>query len=91
MSKQYPSHKHKLDALKRIEGQVRGIQAMVDEGRYCVDIITQISAVRAALQKVQKAILETHLKSCVMTALEKNNKAEQVKKIEEVMELIKKI
>ncbi|MGE0269423.1 MAG: metal-sensitive transcriptional regulator [Candidatus Omnitrophota bacterium] len=91
MTKEFPSHKQKLDALKRVEGQVRGIQAMIKEGRYCVDIITQISAVRAALLRIQKAILETHMKSCVMTTFDKNNKAEQIKKIDEIMDLIKKI
>jgi DNA-binding FrmR family transcriptional regulator len=55
--------------LKRIEGQIRGIQKMIEEDRYCIDIITQISAARAALKQVEAILLEGHLKGCVSNAL----------------------
>ncbi|HEY3810484.1 MAG TPA: metal-sensitive transcriptional regulator [Acidimicrobiales bacterium] len=56
--------------LRRIEGQVRGLQAMVDEDRYCIDIITQISAVNRALQEVALGLLDQHLGHCVRQAVE---------------------
>ena len=67
--KKYPSHKKTLDALKRIEGQVRGIQRMVEEKRYCVDILTQLSAVGNAVASVQDNILNRHLDTCVVCAV----------------------
>jgi len=54
--------------LARIEGQVRGIQRMVDEDRYCIDILTQISAIQAALDKVALGLLDDHARSCVLGA-----------------------
>jgi CsoR family transcriptional regulator, copper-sensing transcriptional repressor len=56
--------------LRRIEGQVRGIQGMVDEDRYCIDVLTQISAVQAALDKVALGLLDDHARHCVMGAAE---------------------
>ena len=56
--------------LRRIEGQVRGLQGMVDEGRYCIDVLTQISAVTRALQQVALGMLEAHLSHCVREAIE---------------------
>jgi DNA-binding FrmR family transcriptional regulator len=55
-----------LKRLKRIEGQVRGIEGMVDEDRYCIDVLTQISAVQAALDKVALGLLDEHARHCVM-------------------------
>lgn len=55
--------------LKRIEGQVRGVQKMVEEDRYCVDILTQISAINAAMKKVSLQLLEDHTKHCVADAI----------------------
>jgi DNA-binding FrmR family transcriptional regulator len=74
--------------LMRIEGQVRGISKMVDEDRYCIDIVTQISAVRAALRRVEEEILRDHVSHCVDHAISTGNKAEQRKKIEELMAVI---
>jgi CsoR family transcriptional regulator, copper-sensing transcriptional repressor len=66
----YLQHKDPLLArLRRIEGQVRGLQKMIDEEKYCVDVLTQVSSVIAALQKVGLMILEDHIKGCVRTAL----------------------
>ena len=66
--KENPSHKKTLDALKRIEGQVRGIARMVEDRRYCVDILTQLSAISHAVGSVQNNILEKHLDTCVTRA-----------------------
>jgi CsoR family transcriptional regulator, copper-sensing transcriptional repressor len=67
--------------LKRIEGQVRGIQGMVDEDRYCIDVLTQISAVQAALDKVALGLLDDHARHCVMGAGEDD----QAEKTHELM------
>ncbi len=74
--------------LSRIEGQVRGLSKMVDEDRYCIDIVTQIGAVRAALRRVEEEILKDHVGHCVEHAIASGNKAEQRKKIVELMEVI---
>jgi DNA-binding FrmR family transcriptional regulator len=63
--------------LTRIEGQVRGLSRMVEEDRYCIDIVTQISAVRAALRRVEEEILRDHVGHCVEHAIASGNKAEQ--------------
>src|SRR4029453_13479099 len=74
--------------LSRIEGQVRGIARMVDEDRYCIDIVTQVAAVRAALRRVEEEILGDHVAHCVEHAIASGNKADQRKKIEELMEVV---
>ncbi len=74
--------------LSRIEGQVRGLSKMVDEDRYCIDIVTQIGAVRAALRRVEEEILKDHVGHCVEHAIASGNRAEQRKKIAELMEVI---
>ncbi|SFM19396.1 metal-sensitive transcriptional regulator [Pelosinus propionicus] len=72
--------------LKKIAGQINGIDKMLDDGRYCVDVVQQILAARAALNKVSLIIMESHAKSCMVTAI-KENRAEQ--SIEELMQLLK--
>ncbi len=59
-----------LNRLKRVEGQVRGIERMVEEDRYCIDVLTQITAVQAALDKVGLALLDEHARHCVLGAAE---------------------
>jgi DNA-binding FrmR family transcriptional regulator len=77
-----------LKRLSRIEGQVRGLARMVEEDRYCIDIVTQISAVRAALRRVEEEILREHIAHCVEHAIESGNAAEQRKKVAELMEVL---
>ncbi|RPF53241.1 metal-sensing transcriptional repressor [Aquisalibacillus elongatus] len=72
--------------LKRIEGQVRGLQKMVEEDRYCVDVLVQISAVKAALDKVGYQMLERHAKMCVTNAVKEGNGDEYM---DELMKVIK--
>lgn len=76
--------------LRRIEGQVRGVQRMIGEGRYCVDILTQIDAINAALARVQDRILEAHLNHCVADALEGSDAAGRREKVDEVVGLLKR-
>lgn len=73
--------------LNKIEGQVRGIARMLDEKRYCIDIITQIEAVRAALQRVEEEVLKDHVTHCVEHAIATGNKSEQRQKIVELMDV----
>ena len=74
--------------LGRIEGQVRGLSKMVEEDRYCIDIVTQISAVRAALRRVEEEILKDHVSHCVAHAIASGDKVDQRKKISELMDVI---
>jgi DNA-binding FrmR family transcriptional regulator len=74
--------------LKRIEGQVRGLTRMVDEDRYCIDIVTQISAVRAALRRVEEEVLRDHVAHCVEGAIASGNREDQRQKIAELMEVL---
>jgi DNA-binding FrmR family transcriptional regulator len=74
--------------LGRIEGQVRGLSKMVEEDRYCIDIVTQISAVRAALRRVEEEVLKDHVAHCVEHAIASGDKADQRKKIAELMAVI---
>lgn len=77
-----------INRLKRIEGQVRGIQKMVEDDRYCVDILVQISAISAALKKVGHEVTERHIKHCVSDAV-KTGQGEPV--IDELMDVLKQI
>ena len=84
-----PETKAKVEArLKRIEGQVRGIQKMVDEGRYCPDILTQVASVHAALRGVGKVLMRSHLQHCVTDALRSGDPVEAERTYEEVMDLM---
>ena len=74
--------------LKRIEGQVGGLLRMVEEDRYCVDLLTQINAVRAALHKVEEQVLRDHVSHCVADAFATGDRVEQQHKIEELVETI---
>lgn len=80
----------KASAVKRfnrIEGQVRGIARMVEEDRYCIDVVTQIAAVQAALRRVEEEILRDHVATCVEHAVASGNKDEQRKKIAELIDV----
>ncbi|MCW5688972.1 MAG: metal-sensitive transcriptional regulator [Pseudolabrys sp.] len=82
---------HKADTLKRLgrlEGQVRGIARMVEEDRYCIDIVTQIAAARAALRKVEEEILREHVAHCVEHAIASGDKADQRRKVAELMDVM---
>ena len=74
--------------LSRIEGQVRGLSKMVEDERYCIDIVTQISAVRAALRRVEEEVLKDHVAHCVEHAIASGDKADQREKIAELMAVI---
>jgi len=77
-----------LNRLSRIEGQVRGIARMVEEDRYCIDVLTQLQAVRAALSRVETEMLKDHLNHCIEGAIVSGDVQEQRKKAGELIELL---
>jgi CsoR family transcriptional regulator, copper-sensing transcriptional repressor len=77
-----------LKRLGRIEGQVRGLSRMVENDRYCIDVITQIAAVRAALRSVEEEVLKDHVAHCVEHAIASGNKADQRAKVAELIEVL---
>jgi len=90
MNQQMTTHDEELVRLRRIEGQIRGIQKMIEEKRYCIDILTQISSIVGALKSVEENILKRHLKGCVRESFTKGNKEDKTKKIDEVIEVLRK-
>ena len=84
----HPCHKDQLANLRRIEGQVRGVQGMVEEGRYCVDILNQIKALKNSLITVEAKILKTHLRECIKESLEGDDQFDN--KIDEIMKIMKR-
>jgi DNA-binding FrmR family transcriptional regulator len=79
-----------LNRLRRIEGQVRGVARMVEDDRYCIDILTQVQALRAALSRVETEILKGHLNHCIEGAIVSGDRAEQRKKASELIELLER-
>ena len=79
-----------LKRLNRLEGQVRGIARMVEEDRYCVDVLTQIAAVRAALKGVEKLVIDDHESHCIEDALASGDREDQRAKFTELLELLDK-
>lgn len=77
-----------LRRLKRIEGQIRGLIRMVEDDRYCIDVVTQISAVRAALRRAEEEILKDHFSHCVEHAIASGDRSDQRRKIAELMEVL---
>jgi len=77
-----------LVALRRIEGQVRGVQKMIENRKYCIDILNQISAIRGALARVEERILEKHFQHCVTEAVKRSSEKEKQQKLNEILKLI---
>ena len=84
----HPCHKKQIPNLKRIEGQLRGIAKMIDEDKYCIDILNQIKAVSSAITSVESRILKTHMTGCVNDALK--SEKELNSKLEELMKTFKR-
>lgn len=80
--------KSQLARLSRIEGQVRGVARMIEEDRYCIDVLTQIRAVRAALDKVEQETLSDHLRHCVAHAFHAGSARDRQTKIDELLEVL---
>jgi DNA-binding FrmR family transcriptional regulator len=91
MKKHHTTHEENLARLALIEGQVRGLQRMIDEGKYCIDIITQIQAVQSALSAVSRRILHKHLTHCVADSLNTGNEEDTTAKIDELLDVMKRM
>ena len=72
--KEGASHSKQLKQLKRIEGQVRGVHSMIEEKRYCIDLLTQLKAIRSSIKSVERSIFEQHLDHCVNNAVSSKDK-----------------
>ena len=84
----HPNHSEQLASIRRIEGQIKGIGKMIEDERYCIDILNQIKAVRNSIARVEGKILKTHLRGCVKESLDAGNDFE--KKVEELLEVLKR-
>ncbi len=83
----HPDHSRQIARIRRIRGQLDGIERMISDRRYCVDILTQTRAVTSAIRSLEASILETHLRSCVRDAIGAKSAVAAEEKIEELMEL----
>lgn len=83
-----PSTKRTITRLKRITGQVEGVMRMVQEDRYCVDVLIQVAAAQAALAKVGQEVLERHLQTCVARAMQSGDPSERERVVAELMDLM---
>ncbi|MBY0316284.1 MAG: metal-sensitive transcriptional regulator [Bdellovibrionales bacterium] len=89
-SRIHPDHTSQKSRVNRIRGQVDGIERMIDERRYCVDIVQQIKAVRSALTGLENSIIETHLRGCVQSAMTSKDAHDAEQKIQEIMKIMAK-
>jgi len=80
-----------INRLKRIEGQIRGIIRMLEDDRYCIDVLTQVQAVKAALSRAESEILKDHAAGCVQSAIQSGDAQEQRKKVDELVDLFEKL
>lgn len=85
-----PDRSRILNRMNRIAGQVRGVTRMVEDGRYCIDVLTQVQAIRAALAKVETELLKDHLGHCVEGAIIAGDKDEQRRKAAELVQLLER-
>ena len=79
-----------LQRLTRIGGQVRGVSGMIEDDRYCIDVLTQIQAIRAALKRVEDEVLADHVSHCVENAIRSGNAKEQRQKVQELLDVLER-
>ena len=84
----HPSHKDQLNSINRIEGQVRGVAKMIDDEKYCIDILNQIKAIKSAISTVEGNILKKHLKACIKGTLGSDKNFDE--KMEELLKTLKR-
>lgn len=87
---QLTTHLEEIVLLKRIEGQIRGVQKMIEEKRYCLDILTQLASVAGAIKRVEHNILSRHLRGCVQESFSRGTREDRVNKIEEIIHALQK-
>jgi len=90
MAKEHPDHTSALARLRKIKGQITGLEKMIEDKRYCVDILIQFRAIASALNVIEASIFERHIKSCVIDAVQSKNESEIQKKVDELTRLISK-
>lgn len=86
----HPSHKSQVSKINRAIGQLEAVKRMIDEGKYCVDIISQLRAARNAVKNIELGVLETHIGACLAKACHTKESGTKEQKIGEIMELLKK-
>ncbi|RUQ93687.1 metal-sensitive transcriptional regulator [Legionella septentrionalis] len=86
----YPEHHHELSRLNRVTGQLEGIKRMIEEQRYCVDILSQLRAVRNAVKTIELGVLERHVLNCLNQVACHGDQDSRQKKMNEIMALLKK-
>jgi DNA-binding FrmR family transcriptional regulator len=84
----YPNHEAQLVRLGKIEGQIKGVRRMIEDGRYCIDIVQQVQAVMAALDQVKLGVLEAHVRHCVKDAAKANEPERLDEKLDEVIRVM---
>ena len=82
------THADEFKRLRRIEGQIRGLQRMIREDRYCIDILTQLRSAQRALERVSDSILERHMRHCVVEAMRSGDPLSQETRLKEVMSVL---
>lgn len=90
VEQEHPSHKKVMTRLNRISGQVEGVKKMIDEGRYCPEILMQLRAIRSALKGVESKVLESHLQSCVLNAFRSESDLDRKRKMDELIEIFER-
>lgn len=90
MSKHHPRRNQIIKRLNRIEGQVRGLSRMLEDDRYCIDVLTQIQAVKAALKRAEEEVLKDHADHCIHDAIESGDPEKQKQKFDELITLMGK-
>jgi CsoR family transcriptional regulator, copper-sensing transcriptional repressor len=86
----FPDHSHQIKRLNRVSGQLEGVKKMIEDRRYCADILAQLRAIRAAVKSVEANVLETYLGSCVADALQSGDALARQTKIAEVTDMFKR-
>lgn len=89
MAKKGASHHSQAARLAKVEGQIRGVIKMIEEERYCIDIVTQLKAVTSALRSVERSVVEQHVDTCVLRAIDAGNSKEKDRHLREITDLLK--
>ena len=84
----HPCHKNQIANIRRIKGQIEGVERMINEGKYCIDILNQIKAAKNAISSVEGKILKTHLEECIKESMNGGTDAQQ--KIDEILKVLKR-
>ena len=90
MSQKYPDHSKEINRIKRIQGQLEGVQRMIVENRYCPDILVQTKAITSAIRSLESTILEKHLNHCVKAAIAAHDETKTQEKVDELLDIFKK-